>query len=174
MAHTNQAVLFAQAFESSPAAGFANALVCRYFGSRDLDQFTTAAQTQPQKSPRPLVLTAQRSVLAHDLAGAVGHHVRRNAIGDYVALGLHASPPCDCSPSAGKGHKIGNAHLRWAIGEVACLMLRELPAAQVFVARLEKQHGKAKAISILAARIRRTAWLMLKRKEAFDATQFLK
>ena len=42
------------------------------------------------------------------------------------------------------------------------------------VARLEKQHGKAKAISILAARIARTAWLMLKRKEAFDATQFLK
>src|SRR4029453_558145 len=26
---------------------------------------------------------------------------------------------------AGKGHKIGNAHLRWAFGEAACLMLRE-------------------------------------------------
>ena len=39
---------------------------------------------------------------------------------------------------------------------------------------LEKQHGKAKAISILAARIARTAWLMLKRKEAFDVTRFLK
>jgi len=75
--------------------------------------------------------------------------------------------------SAGKGHKIGNAHLRWAFGEAACLMLREVPAAQTYVARLEKQHGKAKAISILAARIARTAWLMLKRKEAFDATQFL-
>ena len=36
------------------------------------------------------------------------------------------------------------------------------------------QHGKAKAISILAARLARTAWLMLKRKEAFDATKFLK
>jgi transposase len=76
--------------------------------------------------------------------------------------------------SAGKGHKIGNAHLRWAFGEAACLMLREVPAAQLFVARLEKQHGKAKAISILAARIARTAWLMLKRKEAFDTTKFLK
>jgi transposase len=76
--------------------------------------------------------------------------------------------------SAGKGHKIGNAHLRWAFGEAACLMLREVPAAQTYVARLEKQHGKAKAISILAARIARTAWLMLKRKEAFDAHKFLK
>jgi transposase len=76
--------------------------------------------------------------------------------------------------SAGKGHKIGNAHLRWAFGEAACLMLREVPAAQTYVARLEKQHGKAKAISILAARIARSAWLMLKRKEAFDANKFLK
>jgi transposase len=75
--------------------------------------------------------------------------------------------------SGSSGHKIGNAHLRWAFGEAACLMLRELPAAQAFVAKKEKLHGKAKAISILAARIARTAWLMLKRKEAFDATRFL-
>ena len=74
----------------------------------------------------------------------------------------------------GKNHKIGNAHLRWAFGEAACLMLRELPAAASFVAKKEKQHGKAKAISILAARIARTAWLMLKRKEAFDVQQFIK
>jgi transposase len=76
--------------------------------------------------------------------------------------------------SASSGHKIGNAHLRWAFGEAACLMLRELPAAQAYVARKEKQHGKAKAISILAARIARTAWLMLQRKEAFDVAKFLK
>ncbi len=74
----------------------------------------------------------------------------------------------------GRNHKIGNAHLRWAFGEAACLMLRELPAAESFVARAEKKHGKAKAISILAARIARTVWLMLKRKEAFDVDKFLK
>jgi transposase len=73
----------------------------------------------------------------------------------------------------GKNHKIGNAHLRWAFGEAACLMLRELPAAESYVAKKEKQHGKAKAISILSARIARTAWLMLKRKEAFDVKQFI-
>jgi transposase len=75
---------------------------------------------------------------------------------------------------AGRNHKIGSAHLRWAFGEAACLMLRELPAAASFVAKKEKQHGKAKALSILAARIARTAWLMLKRQEAFDAEQFLR
>jgi transposase len=74
----------------------------------------------------------------------------------------------------GKNHKIGNAYLRWAFGEAACLMLRELPAAESFAARMEKKHGKAKAISILAARIARTAWLMLKRKDAFDTEKFFK
>jgi transposase len=73
-----------------------------------------------------------------------------------------------------KGAKIGNAHLKWAFSEAACLMLRELPAAERFVARMEKKHGKAKALSILAARIGRTVYWMLRRKEAFDATRFLR
>jgi transposase len=70
--------------------------------------------------------------------------------------------------SAAKKKKIGNAPLRWALGEAACLMLRELPQAKTLVARLEKKHGKAKALSILAAKIARAAYWMLKRKEAFD------
>ena len=45
--------------------------------------------------------------------------------------------------------------------------------AESYVARLAKKHGKAKAISILAARIGRTVYLILRRKEAFDATRFL-
>jgi transposase len=82
--------------------------------------------------------------------------------------------------SAGKktvshsSRKIGNAQLRWAFGEIACLMLRELPAAKQYVARQEKKHGKAKALSILAARIARTVYWMLKRKAAFDVNRFLK
>jgi transposase len=76
--------------------------------------------------------------------------------------------------TTGKGNKIGNAHLKWAFSEAAVIMLRELPAAKSFVARLEKQHGKSKAISILAARLGRTVYWMLKRKEAFDVTRFLK
>jgi transposase len=77
------------------------------------------------------------------------------------------------SSSPGK-KKIGNAQLRWAFGEAACLMLRELPEAKRYVTRLEKKHGKAKALSILSARLARTVYWMLKRKEAFDAKRFLK
>lgn len=70
--------------------------------------------------------------------------------------------------SPGKGKKIGNAHLKWAFSEAALLMMREIPQASRLVARKEKQHGKAKAISILAAKLGRSAYFMLKRKEAFD------
>lgn len=76
--------------------------------------------------------------------------------------------------TSGKGNKIGNAHLKWAFSEASLLMLRELTAAKSHVARLEKKHGKAKALSILAARVGRTVYWMLKRKEAFDATRFWK
>ena len=72
----------------------------------------------------------------------------------------------------GHGNKIGNAHLKWAFSEAAVIMLRELSGAKSFVARLEKKHGKSKAISILAARIGRTVYWMLKRKESFDETRF--
>ena len=51
--------------------------------------------------------------------------------------------------SAGKrtgtaGNKIGNAHLKWAFSEAAVLFLRDHPAAQKYLARLEKKHAKAK------------------------------
>ena len=76
--------------------------------------------------------------------------------------------------TTGRGNKIGNAHLKWAFSEAALLMLRERPGAKSFVARLEKKHGKSKAISILAARLGRTVYWMLKRKESFDEARFLK
>ena len=53
-------------------------------------------------------------------------------------------------------------------------MLRELPAAKTYVAKLEQKHGKAKALSILAARLGRMIYGMLKRKEAFDGNRILK
>lgn len=79
--------------------------------------------------------------------------------------------------SAGKsygtgGAKIGNAHLRWAFGEAAVLLIRESPEAKSFVDRMTKKHGKPKAISILAAKIARTVYHMLRRRQAFDAQRF--
>ena len=40
--------------------------------------------------------------------------------------------------------------------------------------RLERKHGKAKALSILAHKIGRAVYYMLTRKTAFDLERFLK
>jgi hypothetical protein len=70
------------------------------------------------------------------------------------------------------GQKIGNAHLKWAFSEAAVLCLRQNPAAQRYVARLAQQHGKPKALTILAHKLARAVYHMLRREQAFDATRF--
>jgi transposase len=39
------------------------------------------------------------------------------------------------------GKKIGNAHLKWAFSEAAALFLRNNPAGQKYLARLEKKQA---------------------------------
>ena len=53
-------------------------------------------------------------------------------------------------------------------------MYVHLPEAKQYVERLAKKHGKGKALSILSSRLGRTVYLMLKRKEPFEASRFLK
>jgi transposase len=74
--------------------------------------------------------------------------------------------------TGGGGGKIGNAHLKWAFSEAACLLARESEQAKRFLARKAKQHGKAKALGILAARLGRAVYHMLRHKKAFDAKRF--
>ena len=79
--------------------------------------------------------------------------------------------------SAGKrlgtsGAKIGNAHLKWAFSEAAVLFLRDHPAAQKYLARLEKKHDKGKALTILAQKLARAVYYMLTRQVAFDTETF--
>jgi transposase len=80
--------------------------------------------------------------------------------------------------SAGKrlgtaGKKIGNVHLKWAFSEAAMLFLRNNAAGQIFLARIEKKHGKGKALTILAHQLARAVYYMLKRKTAFKMETFL-
>ncbi len=81
--------------------------------------------------------------------------------------------------SAGKRHgtsggKIGNAHLKWAFSEAAVFFLRGNPEGMKFRKRLEKKHGKAKSLSILAHKLGRAVYYILKRDQAFDMQKFLK
>jgi len=75
--------------------------------------------------------------------------------------------------SGTSGAKIGNAHLKWAFSEAAVLFLRDNPAGQKFLTRLEKKHAKGKALTILAHKLARAVYYMLKRKVAFDMKRFL-
>jgi len=80
--------------------------------------------------------------------------------------------------SAGKrlgtaGKKIGNAHLKWAFSEAAALFLRNNPAGQKSLARVENKHDKGKALTILAHKLARAVYDMLKRQTAFDMEKFL-
>ena len=71
------------------------------------------------------------------------------------------------------GAKIGNVHLKWAFSEAAVLLLRQNPPAQKYLDRLASKHGKAKALSILAHKLGRAVFYMLKREQAFDMNKFL-
>src|SRR5262249_6977140 len=84
--------------------------------------------------------------------------------------------PC-LHESAGKrlgvaGKKIGNAHLRWAFAEAACLFLRGSERARQWKQRQEKKHGSGKALAILAARLARAVYHMLRKGAAFDEDRF--
>jgi transposase len=74
--------------------------------------------------------------------------------------------------SAGKrygfsGTKIGNAYLKWAFSEAAVLFLRDNPAGQKYLTRLEKKHGQGKALTVLAQKLARAVYYMLTRQLDF-------
>lgn len=80
--------------------------------------------------------------------------------------------------SAGKklgtgGAKMGNVHLKWAFSEAAVTFLRHTRDGKRIVARLEKRHGKGKALSILAHKIGRAIYYMLSRGTVFSREKFV-
>ena len=65
------------------------------------------------------------------------------------------------------GAKIGKASLQWAFSEAAVLFWRNNPAGQKYLARLENHHGKGKALTVLAHKLARAVYYMLKRDTAY-------
>ena len=71
------------------------------------------------------------------------------------------------------GRKIGNAHLRWAFSEAAQLFLKGNKRGQRYLQKITSRHGKGKALSILAHKLGRAVYFMLKNKQGFDMNRFL-
>jgi transposase len=79
--------------------------------------------------------------------------------------------------SAGKklgtgNNKIGNAHLKWAFAEAACQLLRVSERARKWKQRYEQKRGAGKAMSVLAAKLGRAVYHMLRKREDFDEERF--
>ena len=103
------------------------------------------------------------------------HNIRRFAgVGQFVSYCrlvncAHSSAGKICGSG---GRKIGNAFLRWAFGEAACLLIREVPQAKRWIDRKEKKYGKGKSLALLAAKLGRAVYWMLRRKEVFNVEKF--
>jgi transposase len=103
------------------------------------------------------------------------HDIGRFAnVGEFISYSRLVNCP---HTSAGKvcgsgGRKMGNAFIRWAFAEAACLFLRELPQAKSWIARKEKKYGKGKALSLLSAKLGRAVYWMLRHREPFDVEKF--
>ena len=105
------------------------------------------------------------------------HDIRRfGKVGQFASYSRLVK--CQKS-SAGKvqgsgGAKIGNAYLKWAFSEAAVLFLAKCPEGKKLFARIERKHGKGKAMSILAHKLGRAVYFMLARRQAFDLERFLR
>ncbi|MDY6974030.1 MAG: IS110 family transposase [Thermodesulfobacteriota bacterium] len=75
--------------------------------------------------------------------------------------------------SGSRNSKIGNVHLKWAFSEAAVLFLKGNEPAQKIHQRRVSKYGKSKALAILAQKLARAVYFMLKRKEPFDMQVFL-
>ena len=71
------------------------------------------------------------------------------------------------------GKKIGNIHLRWAFAEAAVLFIRQSQPGKEYFAKLEHQHGKATALTVLAHKLGRAGYYLLTREQAFDLQRFV-
>jgi transposase len=114
------------------------------------------------------ILSLVRLYERHDLA-------RFPSVQDFASYGRLVK--C-AKESAGKrdgtaGTKIGHAYLKWAFSEAAVLFLRDHPTGQKYLARLEKKHGKGKALTVLAHKLARAVYDLLKRGVVFDLDTFL-
>ena len=96
------------------------------------------------------------------------------SVGNFISYSRLVKCPHESAGKRMKGghNKIGNAHLKWAFSEAAVLFLRDNEPAQRLQQQLINKYGKAKALSLIAQKLGRTVYFMLKRNEPFDATRF--
>jgi transposase len=111
------------------------------------------------------------SILAMTMMYEIGDLARFRQVGDFLSYSrLVAGSHTSAGKSYGSpGRKIGNPHLRWAFGEAVSLLKRECAPAGEYCQRMEKRHGKGGSMTMLASKLGRAVYYMLRRQQAFDA-----
>ena len=71
------------------------------------------------------------------------------------------------------GQKIGNPQLKWACSEAATLFLRQNPPGKEYFVKLARNHGKGKALPVLAHKLARAVYDRLSRHQACDLPRFV-
>ena len=71
------------------------------------------------------------------------------------------------------GKKLGNVPLRWAFAEAALLCLRQHQLGKAYCTKLEHQHGKAKALTVLGHQRARAGYDLRTRAQPVDLQRFV-
>jgi transposase len=139
-------------------------------GALELHLTRTAKIDDPQAYHRLRSIPGVGPVLGLVLLYEI-HDIRRFASpGKFLS---YARLVAGSHESAGKkkgspGRKMGNAHLKWAFSEAACLIVRHSDKAKRWLERNTKKRGKARALAILSAKLGRTVWHLLTKREVFE------
>ncbi|HXH08656.1 MAG TPA: IS110 family transposase [Alphaproteobacteria bacterium] len=146
----------------------------RLLTALELDIVNTAKAYAPQTFSRLRSIPGVGKILALVLLYDI-HDIRRfPRVQEFVSYCRLVK--C-AKESAGKrygtsGAQIGNASRKWAFSEAAVLFLRNNPAGPKYLARLAKKHGTGNALTVLAHKLGRAVYDMLKRETAFDMDKF--
>jgi len=73
-----------------------------------------------------------------------------------------------------RGGKMGNGYLKWAMKEAVLVAKRSHPDVRALAQRLEKRHGRQTANAVLAHRLARAIFYMLKHGMTFSMAMFSK
>ena len=96
------------------------------------------------------------------------------AVGNFCSYSrlINADAESAGKPCGVQGTKMGNAYLKWVFTEVAILGKGRNPIMRKYFEIMEGKHGKRKAHRIIAHKLGRAVYFMLKRNEVFDIKKF--
>ena len=104
------------------------------------------------------------------------HDIRRfGSVGQFLSYcrlvkGQHTS---NGKSYGSPGKKIGNAYLKWAFSEAVPLLKRQSPQVKAFCRRIEQKHSVARANSLLAVKLGRSVYYMLRRGTVFNVDKMI-